>query len=142
MLLCRFSGIVLNLTACCAHNFFHQRDNWRMHYLDLSLFSSFEWRVSHALSHHPYTNTAIDIELSALVPFWEFLPKPNKTLLQRYGSYVYDLVMSPVIPYVAHFTRIFEVFLGWTPLRLEYFTPYFELVVMAIISSSYSQAFK
>ena len=43
------------------HNFFHQRNNWRAHYFDLSLFSTRYWRVSHALSHHLFPNTLLDL---------------------------------------------------------------------------------
>nr|AFV15455.1 delta-6 desaturase-like protein [Eriocheir sinensis] len=136
------AGMFLSFTISCAHNYFHQRDNWRMYYFDLSGFSSHEWRVTHALSHHLYTNTANDIEISALDPVWVFLPKPDKNLIQRYGSYIYDLPMAPVIAFVAHLTRIFEVCIGITPLRPEYLLPYSVLFLMATISPSFWQAFK
>jgi hypothetical protein len=34
------SGVLLALTVISAHNFFHQRDNVRMYYFDLSLMPS------------------------------------------------------------------------------------------------------
>ncbi|KAG8268916.1 hypothetical protein J6590_014489 [Homalodisca vitripennis] len=33
------AGLLLTLTANCAHNFFHMRDNWRMFLFNLSLFT-------------------------------------------------------------------------------------------------------
>lgn len=53
------AGLVLGMCIVGAHNFFHKRDNFRMYYMDLSPLSSFEWRLSHALSHHMYPNTVL-----------------------------------------------------------------------------------
>ena len=33
-------------------------------YFDLSLTSSRDWRISHGLSHHVYTNMYLDIEVA------------------------------------------------------------------------------
>jgi hypothetical protein len=46
------AGAVLALLMMCSHNFFHQQDNWRMYVFDLSPFSSYDWRITHAYSHH------------------------------------------------------------------------------------------
>jgi hypothetical protein len=42
------------------HNFFHQRDSPWMYCFDLTLFSSYHWRITHAMSHHTYPNLEID----------------------------------------------------------------------------------
>ena len=55
------------------------RDNFRMYYLDLSAMSSKDWRVSHALSHHLYSNTIWDIEIYAYEPLLQYMPK-NKPI--------------------------------------------------------------
>jgi hypothetical protein len=52
------SGVVLALLMMCSHNFFHQQDNWRMFVFDLSPFSSYDWRITHAYSHHVSTQQA------------------------------------------------------------------------------------
>ncbi|KAK3852491.1 hypothetical protein Pcinc_040928 [Petrolisthes cinctipes] len=62
------AGLVLSLTMIGAHNFFHQRDNLRMYYFDLSLLSSYDWRITHGISHHIYPNTIYDFEVSVLEP--------------------------------------------------------------------------
>lgn len=51
------SGVFLTFQTIGAHNFFHLKENWRRYYFDLSTNSSFEWRVTHAFSHHMYPNT-------------------------------------------------------------------------------------
>ncbi|XP_017782535.1 PREDICTED: cytochrome b5-related protein-like isoform X2 [Nicrophorus vespilloides] len=86
------SGIFLSMTAIAAHNFFHQRDNFRMHYFDFSLLSSKGWRISHVLSHHIYTNTIYDLEISAMEPWFQYLPV-NKHPFYRYISWLY----SPIV---------------------------------------------
>ncbi|KAJ8980971.1 hypothetical protein NQ317_013425 [Molorchus minor] len=75
------AGIFLSLTAVAAHNFFHQRDNFRI-----------DWRISHVLSHHSYTNTVNDLEISSLEPFLQYLPT-NKHFIIRYVSWLY----SPIV---------------------------------------------
>jgi len=39
------AGAALMLCVNCTHNFYHQRDCWRIRVADLSLLSSYEWRV-------------------------------------------------------------------------------------------------
>lgn len=137
-----FSGIFLALTANCAHNFFHQQNNWRMYYFDLSLFSSYEWRVTHGLSHHLFTNTIYDIEISFLEPFWEFLPKPNKTFLQRYGVYIYEWLIIPIVMYIEALKRIIHLCSGAARLRPENVFPLCELMLMAVAASSFGLALR
>eukprot|EP00091_Calanus_sinicus_P008156 TRINITY_DN19816_c0_g1_i1.p1 TRINITY_DN19816_c0_g1~~TRINITY_DN19816_c0_g1_i1.p1 ORF type:complete len:163 (+),score=17.82 TRINITY_DN19816_c0_g1_i1:28-516(+) len=98
LLLCKFpssflatlTGLVLGMCTSCAHNFFHQADKkaWRRFYFDLSLLSHRDWRVSHAMSHHLYTNSFSDIEVTALEPFINFLPA-KKNFIQHTLSHIY-----------------------------------------------------
>ncbi|XP_066140665.1 cytochrome b5-related protein [Euwallacea fornicatus] len=90
------AGVFLALLAVAAHNFFHQRDNFRRFYFDFSMMSSKEWRVSHVLSHHMYTNTVNDLEISVVEPFLQYLPG-RKNVLFRYGSWVYSPVLYALI---------------------------------------------
>lgn len=122
------SGMLLAMVTVAAHNFFHQKDSFRMYYFDLSLMSSRfvnkiktrlqpstckvnylsqlfftishnrakyifngicrEWRISHALSHHLYTNTIIDLEIQMFEPIMQFLPV-KKSFITRYVSWIY-----------------------------------------------------
>jgi len=87
------AGLFLTWTIISAHNFFHQKDNWRMKFWNLGLFSYREWRISHSLSHHIYTNTLHDLEISMFEPFFKWLPSPN--IKSNLGSAV-SVILSPV----------------------------------------------
>lgn len=94
------AGLFLTWTVISAHNFFHQRDNWRMKVYNLSLLSYREWRISHALSHHIYTNTLHDLEVSYFEPFFNWIPSNN--LKSRVGSVV-SIMISPIVYGLAYF---------------------------------------
>jgi len=77
----QFIGIFLTWTTIAAHNYFHMRDNFRMYYFDLSMMSSKNWRISHVMSHHMYTNTLWDYEIYVAEPFLQWIPHKNKSYL-------------------------------------------------------------
>ncbi|VVC31441.1 Cytochrome b5-like heme/steroid binding domain,Fatty acid desaturase domain [Cinara cedri] len=77
-LLALITGVALALGSVASHNFTHLKDNWRMYYLQLSLFSVREWRISHVVSHHVYTNTVQDLEMTLLYPFIHWFPTKDK----------------------------------------------------------------
>ncbi|XP_001842477.2 cytochrome b5-related protein [Culex quinquefasciatus] len=80
-------------TMICAHNFFHKKDNWRMLFYNLALLSYREMRVAHAMSHHLYPNSILDLEISFYEPWLSWMPLSSKNLLQRYASWGYGLVV-------------------------------------------------
>ncbi|XP_001651389.2 cytochrome b5-related protein [Aedes aegypti] len=89
-ILAALSGLFVAWTMNCAHNFLHRKDNWRMMAFNLAFFSYREWRVSHALSHHLYPNSLLDLEISFFEPFLCWFPKASKkNLFQRFGSWIY-----------------------------------------------------
>ena len=45
-----------------------------MYTWDLTPYSSTEWRLSHAYSHHAFPNTAYDYEVMVFEPYLEYLP--------------------------------------------------------------------
>lgn len=93
-LLAVLSGMCVNWTMICAHNFFHQKDNWRMKLFNLAFFSYREWRISHAISHHHYPNSILDLEISYFEPMLCWLPNPKlKGTFQRYGSWIYGPIV-------------------------------------------------
>ena len=77
------------------HNFFHQRDTiWRFAW-DVSMFSSDDWRASHAISHHLYPNLDTDLEASGLEPFVTFMRnRPTNPLT----VYLYWWPLNLLIP--------------------------------------------
>lgn len=93
------SGLMLTWTTIVAHNFFHMRDNFRMYYFDLSLMSSKNWRISHALSHHLYPNTLWDMEIYAFEPYFGFLPRAGKSL----AYWLWSCLLGPFFWSCAYF---------------------------------------
>ncbi|XP_054741864.1 cytochrome b5-related protein [Anastrepha obliqua] len=87
LLFLALAGTALCWTTIVAHNYFHRRDNWRMYTFNLSMFNFCSWRISHALSHHIYPNSFLDLELSMFEPFVCWVPNPYlKSKLMRYVS--------------------------------------------------------
>ncbi|XP_063225470.1 cytochrome b5-related protein-like [Bacillus rossius redtenbacheri] len=89
-LLGALAGLFLAFLVVMAHNFVHLRDNFRMYYFDLCLMSSRDWRITHALSHHLYPNTLLDLEVTLMEPLLEWLPYETKSTTQRYISWLYS----------------------------------------------------
>lgn len=53
------AGIALGMCSIGGHNFLHKADNWRQYYFDLCPLSSYQFRITHAFSHHLYPNTIL-----------------------------------------------------------------------------------
>ncbi|XP_073821726.1 cytochrome b5-related protein-like isoform X3 [Musca autumnalis] len=111
------SALVPNLifevaTALCmawlciaAHNYFHQRDNWQMYTFNLTMMNFNEWRISHALSHHVYTNSLHDLEMSLFEPFLCWVP--NKYIASK-ARRVVSVIIQPMFyafVFPVHFTQ-------------------------------------
>jgi fatty acid desaturase len=93
------TGVVNGMFIGIGHNFMHQADNFRRHYQNISGFNSPQFRMHHALSHHPYTNTVVDAEtntfLSADLSFFptSLTGDRGETMLQKIR---HRLVLSAV----------------------------------------------
>jgi len=118
------SGLLLGMCSSCAHNFFHQADKkaWRRFYFDFSLLSHRDWRISHAISHHLYTNSYSDIEVSGIEPFINFLPM-EKNFAQHTLIHIY---LYPIL-FLAFFSefvkRLFFIFTGEQKVLVENLIP-------------------
>jgi fatty acid desaturase len=130
---CVACGTVLALACISAHNFFHQADNWRMYVFDLSLLSSFEWRVSHAISHHLFPNTIYDLEISALEPMFNFLPTTGNSLVQRFGVMVYSNVLYAVLLPIQFIVKLIAIVRGVVKPRIENALPLVELLLLVVL---------
>ncbi|EDW04019.1 cytochrome b5-related protein [Drosophila grimshawi] len=94
LILRAFAGLALSWLVISAHNYFHQRDNWRMYSFNLLLLNFANWRISHALSHHVYPNSLHDLEMTMFEPFVCWVPsKHYASKPQR----VISLLTSPII---------------------------------------------
>ncbi|XP_073821724.1 cytochrome b5-related protein-like isoform X2 [Musca autumnalis] len=87
------AALVLAWLSIVAHNYFHQRDNWQMYTFNLTLMNFNEWRISHALSHHVYTNSLHDLEMSLFEPFLCWVP--NKHIASK-ARRVVSVIIQPV----------------------------------------------
>ncbi|XP_058057078.1 cytochrome b5-related protein-like [Anopheles bellator] len=116
-----FSGLFVCWTMIAAHNFFHQRDNWRMMTFNLAFSSYRKWRVSHAMSHHNFPNSILDLEITYFEPYLCWLPNPaTKSAFVRYGSWAYGPIVYSVLLYAEFFKRIAEtVKLGKNTFHLD-----------------------
>ncbi|KPJ18938.1 Cytochrome b5-related protein [Papilio machaon] len=72
------ASLCLAWLTVAAHNYIHKKTNWRMYLFNFSLWSYRDFRVSHALSHHLYPNTLMDLEISGFEPFVFWLPLKNR----------------------------------------------------------------
>ena len=130
-ILALLTGLLLGMCTSCAHNFFHQADKkaWRRFYFDLSLLSHRDWRVSHAISHHLYTNSFSDIEVSALEPFINFLPN-EKNFIQRNFCHIYVYIVILVTFPIEFVKRTVLIVSGEQELLLENLLPLVELALL------------
>lgn len=107
LLLILLAGVLMCWTTITAHNYFHRKDNWRMYTYNLSLLNYADWRISHALSHHLYTNSYHDLEISMFEPFLCWIPNPYiKNWIQRYLSWFYGpTIVYPLLFFYTYITR-------------------------------------
>nr|CAH7757886.1 unnamed protein product [Callosobruchus chinensis] len=133
------AGMALTLTAVAAHNFFHQRDNFRMYYFDFTMMLHREWRISHALSHHLYTNTVYDLEISSLEPFLQYLPT-KKSFFFKYLSWIYSPLVYSFVYLGSYIKSIIQILQLRERLPLSVILPFTVLAAM-LISTSESLTF-
>ncbi|KAH8326049.1 hypothetical protein KR067_013681 [Drosophila pandora] len=112
------AGLALCWVATSTHNYFHQRDSWRMYAFNLSLMNFRSWRVSHALSHHVYSNSLHDLEMSMFEPFMCWLPgRQYATKIQRWIS----IIISPIVyTGLFHAQILIRIFLSLTKKNIMY----------------------
>jgi hypothetical protein len=56
-----------------------------------------EWRISHALSHHLYTNSLLDLELALFEPMMQWVPCRTKSVVVRYVSWLYSFIIYAIL---------------------------------------------
>ncbi|XP_032513096.2 cytochrome b5-related protein-like [Danaus plexippus] len=104
------ASVSLGWAVIAAHNYLHRRTNWRMYIFNLSLWSYRDFRVSHALSHHLYPNTLMDLEVSALEPLVYWNPMRNKPLW-AYFAIVIEQLLFPFMFILSFCKRMSLIFL-------------------------------
>ncbi|ODM92570.1 Cytochrome b5-related protein [Orchesella cincta] len=136
------AGTALGMLTVGAHNFFHKKDSWRIFYYDLSSLSSYEWRISHAFSHHLFPNTILDYEVSLGEPMVEMLPIRPKSFLHKYiMPFVIDSLYG-VYGLVQVAIRIISLLQGKQKVRLENALVILELVIFMRLAPTYLAGFQ
>lgn len=129
------AGFLMNFTVMGAHNFLHLRDNLHMYYFDFSFMSCKDWRVTHALGHHMYPNTLLDIELCFNEQIFQWLPLKDKSWVLRYGSWFYSPIIYALLFFLAFFQRVTSILRGKKEaLRLDIIIPFIPLLLMYALS--------
>ncbi|XP_033226339.1 uncharacterized protein LOC117178905 [Belonocnema kinseyi] len=135
------SGMFLAWTTIASHNYIHMKQNFRMYYFDLSLMSSKEWRITHALSHHLYPNTIWDQEVYSFEPVMNWLPY-RKTVFSRIAG----ILLTPVVWVTGFFRdgikRYYLVFMVWKKFEFRDFVPFTLPLLMCIVAPNPVSAFK
>lgn len=93
------AGLLMMWLIIGAHNYLHQADNWRMYYFNIGFHSFREWRVTHALSHHLFPNTQLDVEMDFFPTVYNWWPSTvgKSNLWTRYGSCAYGWIFYFVL---------------------------------------------
>lgn len=128
------SGIVNGSFIGIGHNFMHQRQTWRRHYFDFSGRSVAEMRVHHALSHHAYTNSIVDVELQRLEPRVSFMPGARDEVYRTTAPVALALFMvfGTPLDYMQRLSKIAQGrFRGSLPEHLSQLLPLAHLGLLA-----------
>lgn len=117
------SSFCLSWNTVAAHNFLHQKNNFRMYYFNMSL-QSFrwdlstkhtfrklssskicrEWRILHAMSHHLYPNSIYDLEISFYEPHFKWIPQ-DKQAIQILWGWIFSPIIYSMINISSFFLR-------------------------------------
>jgi fatty acid desaturase len=91
------AGLMIAWSFFIGHNFLHQKDNWRKIMINFSLMSYREIQISHIFSHHVYTNSFNDLEVTMVEPAFSWFPLSTKTFVQKYLSWIYTWSMFAML---------------------------------------------
>ncbi|RZF44379.1 hypothetical protein LSTR_LSTR007954 [Laodelphax striatellus] len=72
-----------------------------------------DWRITHSLSHHIYTNTYHDLEMMMMEPFLQWLPKEDKSWIARNLSWLYTPVVYLCVYHGQAIIRILRHGVEW-----------------------------
>ncbi|XP_045494029.1 cytochrome b5-related protein-like [Colias croceus] len=111
-----FSSFSLAWLTIAAHNYIHRRNNFRMYYFNVGLWFYRDFRISHALSHHLYPNTLMDLEISGFEPIIFWNPRKERPIYADY-AFIIEQIMFPFMTIINFMKRIYLIFT-----RPNYFT--------------------
>ncbi|XP_011307350.1 cytochrome b5-related protein isoform X3 [Fopius arisanus] len=135
------AGTSMTLATITGHNYFHMRDNFRMYYWDISLMSSREWRITHAMSHHMYPNTIWDYEILTFEPYFQYLPKIAAPISRKF-SWLYSPLVYLLAFYSQGIKRYIHILLVRKKLEFRDVVPFIIPTVMFLATGDLQQIFK
>ncbi|XP_067213340.1 cytochrome b5-related protein [Linepithema humile] len=136
------ASIFLTWTTVAAHNYFHMRDNFRMYYFDLSMISSKNWRITHVMSHHMYTNTMWDYEIYVAEPFLQWIPDKNKSYLIAMISRIISPIVWMLLFTTEGLKRYYSVFKEYRIFEFRDLVPFVLPLSMCFFAPKILIAFK
>ena len=89
------------------------------------------FQISHGLSHHLYTNTYTDVEVSSVEPLLQYLPIPKgrlRKLSQHFVSHLFALGSYPAAFILRHYLIIFKD----DDLLAEHLLPWIQLAALTV----------
>ncbi|KAF7998118.1 hypothetical protein HCN44_009516 [Aphidius gifuensis] len=140
MITSTIAGVLMTWTTIIGHNYLHMRDNYRMYYLDISLMSSRDWRITHVMSHHMYPNTIWDIEMYGYEPLFQYLPRKKSII--RYLGIFYSPIFWFLSFYLVGIKRYISVFFVNKKIEFGDLVPFIIPIIMCFYSQNIQTAFK
>ncbi|XP_018057245.1 PREDICTED: cytochrome b5-related protein-like isoform X1 [Atta colombica] len=128
------ASLFLTWTANAAHNYFHMRDNFRMYYFDLSMLSSKNFRITHAMSHHMYPNTIWDYEMYVLEPFVQWMPRKDKSYLMGMISKIISPIVWMLLYIAEGIKRYYLVYTEYGVFEFRDFIPFLLPISMSLVT--------
>ena len=130
------TGILLKMNQGCAHNFIHKRDNWFMYVWDLTIESSYDSRITHAISHHMFANTVYDFEMRITEPHADFRVHAAKSNLQKSPLFNVILIQltTPLTQFGDALKRWLTIAKGRQSFRVRNLLPLLQLAVLMAFS--------
>lgn len=105
------SGIMLIILGAYGHQYVHS-SSYKASFLTLSGFISNQWRDEHVYSHHPYTNTCMDIDLVNFMSIDNIpLPSPLRFLLVCIIIVFRPFIQYFIPKYIKRATRLDVIFI-------------------------------
>ncbi|KAI4488669.1 hypothetical protein M0802_011377 [Mischocyttarus mexicanus] len=136
------AGAFLGWTTIIGHNYFHMRDNFRMYYFDISLMSSKDWRITHAMSHHLYPNTIWDYEIYVFEPLFNWLPNKTKNIFKLWLGYILIPIIYTFVFFGLGIKRYYSAIFEYRTFEFRDVVPFFLPIIMTLFAPSILNALK
>ncbi|CAD8104071.1 unnamed protein product [Paramecium primaurelia] len=133
-------GYTLYVCFGLGHNFLHQGSFEPRRYLaDLSFFSHFHWAITHCISHHHFTNSNIDLEVTSFEPYYK--TQKSKLPNNKYFRYYMDVFFA-LVSTIQFLSTIQQLLRGEERIRKEYFIPIVEYLILYYFCGDALEGFK